>query len=77
MFQSSVCCPQCSKLVHDAVRVAAGHGAILAKTAPLEGRAERADLVLLVLLLLGKFHEQLRDAAEQEHTPRTNLLVHF
>lgn len=53
--------PPDSQLVHDAVRLVGRGRAVLPQTPPLEGRAERADLVLLVLLLLGEVHEHLRD----------------
>lgn len=51
--------PLASKLVHDAVCVVDGDGAVLTQTLPLESRAEGAHLVLLVLLLLGELHEHL------------------
>lgn len=49
--------------MHDAVGVVNGHGAVLTEAAPLECCAERSDLDFLVLLLPGKFHEHLQDAA--------------
>ena len=48
-----------SQLMHDAVRVVERHGALLAQPLPLEGGAQGAHLLLLVLLLLGKLHEHL------------------
>lgn len=52
--------------MHDAVRVVHRDGAVLPQTLPLERRAERADLVLLVLLLLGELHEHLRDTETED-----------
>lgn len=57
--------------MHDTVGVVNGHGPILTETPPLEGRAERADLDLLVLLLPGKFHKYLH--AGVQNTPRLAL----
>lgn len=55
--------------MHDTVGVVDGHGAILTETPPLEGRAERTGLNLLVLLLPGKFHKNLQDAQVQNEHP--------
>lgn len=52
--------PRSSELVDDAVCVVEGHGGVGTETLPLEGRTEGAELVLLVLLLLRKLHEDLR-----------------
>lgn len=57
--------------MHDAVRVVHRDGAVLPQTLPLERRAERADLVLLVLLLLGELHEHLRDTETEDFTTLT------
>lgn len=48
--------------MHHAVRV--GGGGVRAQPLPLEGGAEGAHLVLLVLLLLGELHEHLQDKEE-------------
>jgi len=51
--------------VHDAVGgVVDGGGGVLPQALPLEGGAERADLLLLVLLLLGELHEHLEEEEE-------------
>lgn len=57
-----------SKLVHDAVGVVDGYWAVLTQTLPLERRAEGSDLVLLVLLLLGKLHKNLPGREERNVT---------
>ena len=60
-----------SQLMHDAVRVVERHGALLAQPLPLEGGAQGAHLLLLVLLLLGKLHEHL----EQGFPHNLNTLI--
>lgn len=57
--------------MHDAVRVVDRNRAVLAQTLPLESGAEGADLVLLILLLLGKLHEHLRDKDTGEEDMET------
>lgn len=65
-----------SQLVHNAIRMIDGCSAIRREPLPLECGAERANFLLLILLLFSKFHENLtpKQIGIQKNYSNSNLI---